>query len=108
MESLVLNHLSFKEKLASVLCVIFSFVILLSGLYDFLIVELEIRELIMSVGVFLLLLSAGLTPKMFFSPLADIWKGEEFASIGNPKIPQLLSLSGIFLCALGLVLRLLL
>jgi hypothetical protein len=108
MESLVLNHLPFKEKLASVLCVIFSFVILLTGLYDYLIVGLEIRELVMSIGVFLLLLSAGLTPKMFFSPLADIWKGEELPSIGSPKLPQWFSLSGIFLCTFGLVWRMLL
>lgn len=98
-----MSHLSFKEKIASVLCVIFSVIILCSGLYDFLFVDTGISELIMSVGVFLLLLSAGLTPKMFFSPLADIFKGEAFPSIANSKHPQWFSLLGILCCGIGLV-----
>ncbi|MAD88426.1 MAG: hypothetical protein CMK64_01875 [Pseudoalteromonas sp.] len=98
-----MDHLSFKEKVASVFCVIFSFVILCSGLYDFLIVDTATRELILSVGVFLLLLSAGLTPKMFFSPLAEIFKGEAFPSIVNFKLPQWFSLFGILCCGIGLV-----
>jgi len=97
------SHLSFKEKIASVLCVIFSFVILCSGLYDFLIVDTAIRELILSFGVFLLLLSAGLTPKMFFSPFEEVFKGEAFPSIVNSKLPQWFSLFGIFCCGIGLV-----
>ncbi len=59
----------------------------------------------MTVGVFFLLLSAGLIPKLFFSPLKDIFKSKEISTIGNPKIQQWLSLSGLLLCTLGLLLR---
>lgn len=96
-------HLSFKEKIASVLCLTFSVIILCLGLYDFLNVDTEIRELILSVGVFLLLLSAGLTPKMFFSPLTEIFKGEAFPSIVSSRLPQWFSLLGIFCCGIGLI-----
>lgn len=101
------KYLSFKEKLASGLCAIISFLMLSAGLYDYLFVKRELRDLIMSIGVFLMLLSGVLTPKMFFSPISDIWKVEEFPSIVDPKIPQWLSLSGISLCAFCLVWNLL-
>lgn len=108
MESFVLNHLPLKEKLAFILCISFATLILIPGIYDFLIVEFIARDLVMTIGVFLMLLSAGLMPKLFFSPLTNILKPESIPTIGNPRVQQWLSLSGVFICSLGLVWRLLL
>jgi hypothetical protein len=108
MESFVLNHLPLKEKLVFILCISFATLILITGVYDFLIVEFIVRELLMTIGVFLMLLSAGLMPKLFFSPLTNILKSESIPTIGSPRVQQWLSLSGVFICSLGLVWRLLL
>lgn len=106
MESLVLTKLSFKEKLALCLCILLLAIILSSIVYDFMLGDITIRDSFMSVGVFLLMLSAALTPKMFFAPLNAIWKGAEFSSIVNPKLNQWLCGTGLFICAFGLVWRL--
>lgn len=108
MESFILNHLPFKEKLVTILCFSFATLILTTGIYDFLIVELIIRELVMTTGVFLMLLSAGLIPKLFFSPLSDILKIEDMATVGKANVQQWFFLSGISCCSLSLVWRLLL
>lgn len=101
-----MNQLPLKEKVASSLSFIIALLIVLTGIYDFLVIELQVRELIMSVGVFFLLLSVALTPKIFFSSLTDIFKGKEVPAIGNPQLAQSFSLLGIFLCAVGLLWRL--
>lgn len=101
-----MNDLSFKEKLTSCLCVLLSVIILGLGVYDFIFDKIAIRELFMPVCVFLLMLSGVLTPKMLFAPLTAIWKGREFPSIVNPKLNQWLCGTGLFICAFGLVWRL--
>ncbi|BAJ01351.1 hypothetical protein [Shewanella violacea] len=101
-----MNHLPVKEKTVLVLCVSFATLILVTGIYDFLIVEFIMRELVMTIGVFLMLLSAGLIPKLFFSPLTDILKSEGIPTVGNPRVQQWLSLSGVCLCSLGVIWRL--
>lgn len=108
MERFVLNHLLLKEKLAFILCIILATLILITGIYDFLIVEFIARELVMTIGVFFILLSVGLMPRMFFSPLTSILKSESIPTIGNPRVQQWLLLSGVFIFLLGLIWRLLL
>lgn len=104
-ESFLLNYLPFKEKLVLVLCVSFAILILVTGIYDFLIVELMIGELVMTLGMFLMLLSAGLTPKLFFSPLTNIFKSEKPPTLGHTRVQQWLFLFGMFFCSLSLVIR---
>jgi hypothetical protein len=104
-ESFLLNYLLFKEKLVLVLCVSFAILILVTGIYDFLIVELMIGELVMTLGMFLMLLSAGLTPKLFFSPLTNIFKSEKTPTLGHARVQQWLFLFGVFFCSLSLVIR---
>ena len=105
MENLVLNHLPFKEKLVLVSCASCSILIFVVGIYYFFIVELIIRELIMTIGMCLMLLSAGLVPKLFFSPLINIFKLEKIPTLGHPRVQQWLFLYGVFFCFLSLAIR---
>lgn len=101
-----MNQLPLKEKVAASISFVVALLIVLTGIYDFLVIELQIRELIMSVGVFFLLFSVALTPKIFFSSLTDIFKGEELPAIGSPQLAQNFSLLGILLCVIALLWRL--
>lgn len=103
-----MNHLPLKEKWALIISVSLAVLILVTGIYDFLVVELMARELVMSVGVFSMLLSIGLMPKLFFTPVTHILKSGNIPTVGNPIIQHWLSLLGILLCSLSLVWRLLL
>ena len=67
-----MSNSSTREKVAFTLCVSFAFLLLISGIYDFWIIEFKAQDLLMSIGAFLLLLSLALIPKIFFLPFADI------------------------------------
>ncbi|TMN82913.1 MULTISPECIES: hypothetical protein [unclassified Pseudoalteromonas] len=101
-----MNNLSTREKVAFTLCISFAFLLLISGIYDFLIIEFKAEDLMMSIGAFLMLLSLSLMPKIFFSPFADIFKSTDQPTIGNAKVQQWLMFSSVLLCAFGFALRL--
>ncbi|MBW4965692.1 hypothetical protein KZZ04_04840 [Pseudoalteromonas sp. CR1] len=101
-----MNNLSTREQVAFTLCISFAFLLLISGIYDFLIIEFKAEDLIMSIGAFLMLLSLSLMPKIFFSPFADIFKSKKTPTIGISRVQQWLMFSGGLLCALGFTLRL--
>jgi len=53
MESFILNNLPLKEKLVFILCISFATLILITGIYDFLIDEFIAREIAMTMAYFL-------------------------------------------------------
>ncbi|KTF14543.1 hypothetical protein [Pseudoalteromonas sp. 10-33] len=101
-----MNNLSTRGKVALTLCISFAFLLLISGIYDFWIIEFKAEDLIMSIGAFLMLLSFALIPKIFFLPFADIFKSTDQPTLGNIKVQQWLMFSGVLFCALGFALRL--
>ena len=101
-----MSNSSTREKVAFTLCISFAFLLLISGIYDFWIIEFNAQDLLMSIGAFLLLLSLALIPKIFFLPFTDIFKSKETPSIGIPKVQQCIMFSGALLCAFGFALRL--
>ena len=98
-----MSNLLFKEKLALIFCVGFASFVLITGIYDFLVVEQIVMELVATIGVFLLLVSAGLKPKVFFLPLSHIAKSEHIPTLGDPRVQRWLGLSGFFLCLFSVV-----
>jgi len=101
-----MSNLSTREKVAFTLCISFAFLLLISGIYDFLTIEFKAEDLMMSIGAFLMLLSFALMPKIFFLPFADIFKSAEIPTIGNAKVQQWIMFSGVLLSAFGFALRL--
>ncbi|ATG58271.1 MULTISPECIES: hypothetical protein [Pseudoalteromonas] len=101
-----MSNSSTREKVVFTLCVSFAFLLLISGIYDFWIIEFKAQDLLMSIGAFLMLLSFALMPKIFFLRIADIFKSEESPTIGIPKVQQWIMYSGVLLCAFGFALRL--
>lgn len=101
-----MSNSSTREKVAFTLCVSFAFLLLISGIYDFWIIEFKAQDLLMSIGAFLMLLSLALMPKIFFLPFADIFKSKETPTIGIPKVQQWIMFSGVLLCAFSFASRL--
>jgi hypothetical protein len=95
------NSLSFKEEFIMIFCVSFSIIILINGIYDFLIIEVRIKKLITSIGVFMVIFSAGLMPKLFLLPIDQILKPQTTSILGNPILLQYLSFIGGMLCIIA-------
>ena len=94
-----------KEKIAVIVCLTLSAVILISGLYDFLIIEFAPVELITSIGASLLLIGIGLAPSIFFNPLNKDSLKVFPKAIVHPKIQQGLFYTGLSLSALSFIFR---
>ena len=95
-----------KEKIVVTLCLTLAAVLLISGLYDFLIIEFAPVELITSIGASLLLIGIGLAPSIFFNPLNKDSLNTFPKAIVHPKIQQGLFYTGLGLSALGFIFRL--
>lgn len=93
--------LSFKEELIMIFCVSFSIIILINGIYDFLIIETHIKELLTSIGLFMVIFSAGLMPKLFLLPIDQTLKPQTAPISGKPVLLQFLSFIGGMLCIIA-------
>ncbi|TMO68797.1 hypothetical protein [Pseudoalteromonas aurantia] len=105
-----MNDLRMREKAVLILCVCFATLLLVSGIYDFAVIAWQFSELMMSVGVFFLLIGIGLMARLFFMPLTSMTSSINMASlkaitVGSPKIQQWVYLLGIFFCLFSLVWR---
>ncbi|ESP92210.1 hypothetical protein N483_07740 [Pseudoalteromonas luteoviolacea NCIMB 1944] len=100
----MIKNLAVKEKIASLVWLVFALIILLSGIYDFIIVANQPLEMLKSCGVFVLLLSFALQPKILFIPLKESWKGNVDGLV-NIKIINSMYFVGIFIFLLALVLE---
>jgi len=97
-----------KEKVLVCVCFTLAALLLVSGAYDFLIVEFVPAELVMSIGATLILIGMGFAPNMFFTPLNKDYLTKEAPSIVHPRVQQWFFFTGLSLSGLGMILRLLL
>ena len=63
--------------------------------------EACIKALLTSIGLFMVIFSAGLMPKLFLLPIVQILKPQTAPILGNPILLQYLSFIGGMLCIIA-------
>ena len=87
-----------RESVVTALCFVIGFLCLSTGAYDFVYNGLHLIDLVTLFSLFLVLVSLGLVPRLFFIPFNQLLSPSvKVPTLINRKIQKTLFFSGVFL-----------
>ncbi|WP_286235383.1 hypothetical protein [Thalassotalea sediminis] len=100
-----MNSLATKEKVALFSCLLIAFALLIAGAYKFLLAHISGLALLNILGVSLIFIGTGCTPKLFFTPIKQLFSSthKQYTLI-NEKIQQSIVIIGLLLAMVAMLL----
>lgn len=93
-----------KERLVFLVCSLLSIIFLAKGILSYSSGSITNWELINIVAVFLIFLGVGLSPKVFFTPLKQLFSSSHLPqTVINRKLQQTILLSGLLLALICVI-----
>tara|TARA_R110001583_G_scaffold41411_8_gene131806 strand:+ start:1630 stop:1944 length:315 start_codon:yes stop_codon:yes gene_type:complete len=103
-----MERVSSKEKMAITACLVVVILMLSTRVYSFTFEQASLSDLISTIGASLIFLGLALTPKLFFTPVKQVFsKSYIVPALISQRLHQVLVLSGCFLSVASLFSRML-
>jgi hypothetical protein len=98
-----MERVSSKEKIAITACLFLVILMLSTRIYSFAFEQASLSDLISTIGASLIFLGLALTPKLFFTPVKQVFSKSYIVPVLiSQRLHQVLVLSGCFLSVASL------